>query len=321
MGETILALDGVTKRFGGKPAVRDLSFSVERGKITGFLGPNGAGKTTSLRMGLGIIAPDQGRVSLFGKPPNASIMKRVGFLPEERGIYRKMTAEAVITFFARLKGIPAGEARKRARERLERFGLGHAATKKVKELSKGMAQKVQIIAALVHEPEFIILDEPFSGLDPVNQKTLEEMVRAEAEAGRTILFSTHVMEHAERLCDQIVLIANGRKAFDGSVEDALGQAPRRVVLEAAGEHDLAGLLAPFGEVSEEACREEGMRRWHVDLAAGADAQGVLKACVEAGVKLARFEPVRTHLHDAFVHIVGEEALRDAAEQQAEKETV
>jgi ABC-2 type transport system ATP-binding protein len=316
MSETVLSLEGVSKSYGGKKAVREMSFSVKRGDIVGFLGPNGAGKTTSLRMALGILAPDAGKVALFGKRPTASVMKRVGFLPEERGIYRKMTAEAVLVFFGRLKGLSAGEARKRAYKRLEEFGLGEAANKKIKELSKGMAQKVQIIAALIHEPDFIILDEPFSGLDPVNQKTLEEMVRKEAEAGRTILFSTHVMEHAERLCDQIVLIAKGRKVFDGGVDEVLASVPRRVLLEAAPDHDLAALLSPLGEVTEEGEGEDGYRCWRVDLAPGSDAQSVLKACVEAGVKLSRFEPVKAHLHDAFVHLVGDEADETLAEEPA-----
>lgn len=303
MTETILTLDGVTKRYGGVAAVRDLDMSVARGTITGFLGPNGAGKTTSLRMSLGILRPDEGTVRMFGKSPNARTLDRVGFLPEERGIYKKMRAEDVITFFARLKGLSAGEARRRARDRLEQFGLGEAANKKVKELSKGMAQKVQILAALVHDPEFIILDEPFSGLDPVNQKVLESMVRAEAQTGKTILFSTHVMEHAERLCDRIVLIAKGRKVFDGTVTEALGQVPRSVVLESAGERDIGPLLTPHGSVTGEGMTADGARRWQVILNAGSDAQDLLKACVDADVRLVRFEPVRAHLHDAFVHLV------------------
>src|SRR5690606_24010907 len=205
----------------------------------------------------------------------------------------KMTAEKVIAFFARLKGVGAAEAARRARDGLERFGLGDAVGKKVKELSKGMAQKVQILAALAHDPEFIILDEPFSGLDPVNQNVLEGMVRDEARRGKTILFSTHVMEHAERLCDGIVLIARGRKVFDGTTEQARAAVPRQVVLEAGAEHDLGALLAPLGDVAEEAA-EDGLRRWRILLGPGADAQALLKICVDAGVPLARFEPVRPH---------------------------
>jgi ABC-2 type transport system ATP-binding protein len=303
MSDTILALDGVSKSFGGKPAVRDLGFTVERGSITGYLGPNGAGKTTTLRMSLGILTPDSGQIRLFGKRPGTTAMDKVGFLPEERGIYKKMKTEEVIIFFARLKGVNAIEARKRALRLLEEFGLGHTIGMKVKELSKGMAQKVQIISTLIHEPDFIIFDEPFSGLDPVNQKTLEDMVRAQADAGRTVLFSTHVMEHAERLCDKIILIAEGRKLFDGTVAQALSEVPRRVIIEAHASHDLSVLLAPLGEVIEDGIADEDHRCWHIDLAPGADAQQVLKTCVEASVKLARFEPAKAHLHDAFVHLV------------------
>ena len=307
MGETILSLDNVSKAFKAKQAVRDVSFNVKRGTITGFLGPNGAGKSTSLRMSLGILSPDTGSVSLFGKRPDTRILDRVGFLPEERGIYRKMKVIDVIVFFARLKGVPPGRARELGLAMLEQFDLGGVADQKVKTLSKGMAQKVQIISTLIHEPEFIILDEPFSGLDPVNQMVLENVVRAQLNAGRTVLFSTHVMEHAERLCDQIILINQGRKVFDGTVPEALAQVPRRVILEVADDTDLSNLLGGLGEIVREEIGDNegisGVWRWRIDLKPGADAQDVLKACVEANIKLARFEPVRAHLHDVFVHLV------------------
>ncbi|MFS2316881.1 ABC transporter ATP-binding protein [Maricaulis sp. D1M11] len=307
MGETILSLDNVSKAFKAKQAVRDVSFNVKRGTITGFLGPNGAGKSTSLRMSLGILSPDTGSVSLFGKRPDTRILDRVGFLPEERGIYRKMKVIDVIVFFARLKGVPPGRARELGLAMLEQFELGGVADQKVKTLSKGMAQKVQIISTLIHEPEFIILDEPFSGLDPVNQMVLENVVRAQLNAGRTVLFSTHVMEHAERLCDQIILINQGRKVFDGTVPEALAQVPRRVILEVADDTDLSNLLGGLGEVVREEIGDNegvsGVWRWRIDLKPGVDAQDVLKACVEANIKLARFEPVRAHLHDVFVHLV------------------
>jgi len=309
MTETILSLEGATKRFSGQTAVSGFDLAVNRGQITGFLGPNGAGKTTSLRMSLGIIKPDDGKVSLFGRTPNANTLQRVGFLPEERGIYKKMKAEDVIIFFGRLKGMTMPAARKAAREGLERFGLGGEARKKIKDMSKGMAQKVQIIATLAHDPEFIILDEPFSGLDPVNQKMLEEMIRAEADRGKTILFSTHVMEHAERLCDKIVLISGGRKIFDGDVPAALSQVPRRVIIETSSDHDLRTVLGSQGIVATQEA-PEGLKGWTVELASGSDAQDVLKACVEAGVLLARFEPMRAHLHDVFVELV-ENSKREA----------
>jgi ABC-2 type transport system ATP-binding protein len=316
MTEYALEVDGLTKRFGGKLAVRDVSFKAASGEITGFLGPNGAGKTTTLRMSLGVINPDSGTARLFGEAPDAAGMDRVGFLPEERGVYRKMTAEAVIVFFARLKGVPAGEARRRAALHLERFGLADAAKKKIKELSKGMAQKVQIIAAIVHEPDFIILDEPFSGLDPVNQALLEQLIREQAEAGRTVLFSTHVMEHAERLCDRIILMARGEKVFDGTVDAALAQVPRQVFLGAPPDEPVETVLAGFGELVSEGLEDDGAeQQWRLTLKAGVDAQAVLRACVEAGLKLTHFEPRRPHLHDAFVALVGEER---AAEMESEE---
>jgi ABC-2 type transport system ATP-binding protein len=316
MGETVLDVRGVSKAYDGRPAVRDLSFSVQAGSICGFLGPNGAGKTTTLRMILDIIKPDAGEIAVFGAPPGANARERTGFLPEERGLYRKMTPEAVITYFARLKGVPAKEARARASRLLREYGLGDVAKKKVKTLSKGMAQKVQILSAIVHEPELVILDEPFSGLDPVNQKTLEEMVRGMGARGATVLFSTHVMEHAERLCDRIVLLAEGGKVFDGAVTEALARVPRRVFLETDPGVDLPARVAAPNVTFARDGESEGRPVWRADLADGADAQALLRACVDAGVALRRFEPMRAHLHDAFVHMVGAAAAREVTAGEA-----
>src|SRR5580704_16851092 len=191
-----LKLDGVTKRYGGFTAVRDLSFQVKRGAILGFLGPNGAGKTTTLRMILGLVSPSAGRVEVLSETDGRALRGRIGFLPEERGLYRRMTATAAIACFASLKGVPRGEARRRARRLLEENGLGEAANRPVRALSKGMAQKVQLLSAIAHEPELVILDEPFSGLDPVNQQGLEDIIRGLAKNGATVVFSTHVMQHA-----------------------------------------------------------------------------------------------------------------------------
>lgn len=303
MTSPALEVSGLTKTFSGFPAVRNVSFTVPAGSITGFLGPNGAGKTTTLRMALGVIRPDAGSALLFGQPPTRRTLDRVGFLPEERGVYRKMTAEQVIALFARLKGLPAAEARRRAAASLERFGLAASAGKKIKELSKGMAQKVQIIAAIIHEPDFIILDEPFSGLDPVNQAMLEDVILEQAAAGRTILFSTHVMAQAERICDRIVLMARGEKIFDGKVDEALAVVPRLVTIGVDSQDDISAILARFGEVTRLETDLDGATLWQVALSAGVDPQHVLRACVEGGVRLTRFEPVRPHLHDAFVRLV------------------
>jgi len=220
MSNAPLSLRNVTKRFGAFTAVKDLSFEVPEGKIIGFLGPNGAGKSTSLRLALGVMNPDQGEAHLFGAPPNQRALAKVGFLPEERGLYKKMSPRATIAYFAQLKGLSSRESLKRADELLESSGLTPFARSKNSKLSKGMAQKVQILSTLAHKPNFLILDEPFSGLDPVNQQVLEDLISAEHKRGATILFSTHVMEHAERLCDSIVMMASGKKVFDGNLQQA-----------------------------------------------------------------------------------------------------
>ena len=301
----ILQLENVSKAFGGTPAVKNVSFSVHPGEIVGFLGPNGAGKTTSLRMALGYVKPDQGQVQLFGNQPGEAAFGRIGFLPEERGLYKKQTAREAIAHMARLNGMKRGDAFRTADDFLDRYGLGEAKRKKNKDMSKGMAQKVQLLSAIAHDPEFYVLDEPFSGLDPVNQGVLESMVREIASRGRTILFSTHVMEHAERLCDRIILMSRGGKVFDGSVEEALDHAPRRVIL-ASENTGLADTVTPF---SEEVLRRDN---GSLDILLKRDAQtpDLLEKCVENGVRLTRFEPMRASLHEAFVALVGEEVRED-----------
>jgi ABC-2 type transport system ATP-binding protein len=309
----ILKLDMVSKAFRGTPAVDRVSFEVRPGEIVGFLGPNGAGKTTSLRMALGYVKPDSGSVSLFGGPPGESAFGRVGFLPEERGLYKKQTAREAIAHMARLNGMKRREAFATADDMLDRYGLGEAKRKKNKDMSKGMAQKVQLLSAIAHDPEFYILDEPFSGLDPVNQQVLESMVREIAARGRTILFSTHVMEHAERLCDRIILMSRGGKVFDGSVSDALDHAPRRVIL-ASENSGLAETVTPFA--LDLTRRDDGS----LDLLLTREAQmpDILERCVEAGVRLTRFEPMRASLHEAFVALVGQDALTDDEPAMAEE---
>lgn len=298
---------GLVKRYGARTAVQDLSFSVPQGSIFGVLGPNGAGKSTTLRMLVGVLQPTAGSIAMFGAPLSRAAMRRVGYLPEERGLYRKMTARAAIAYLARLKGASAHDAFARADALLDAHGLGAVKGKKIKTFSKGMAQKVQVLSALAHEPELIIFDEPFSGLDPVNQRVLEDTIRAQAAAGRTILFSTHVMEHAERLCDRILLIAQGRKAFEGAVREALALAPSVATLETEGAYDLAAVLAPRGFNVSADGEEHGNRRWRVRLENGRESRQLLQACVEAGAPLSLFEPARASLHEAFVALVGEQA--------------
>lgn len=298
-----LLLENISKSYGGKFAVRDVSFTVNPGEIIGFLGPNGAGKTTTLRMALGLIKPDSGTVSLFGQAPGAHAFGRIGFLPEERGLYKKQTARESIAHMARLNGMRGKAAFKLADELLEKYGLGEAKRKKNKDMSKGMAQKVQLLAAIAHDPEFYILDEPFSGLDPVNQQNLENMVREIAERGRTIIFSTHVMEHAERLCDRIILMSGGEKVFDGSTEAALAKAPRRLIV---GSEDarLSSIMATFAKSS--VARKDGTIS--MILKERTDTQTILETCVAQKIKLSRFEPKNPTLHEAFVAMVGLSAL-------------
>lgn len=300
-----LSLESVSKSFAGKPAVSDVSFTIEPGQIIGFLGPNGAGKTTTLRMALGLIKPDSGSVKLFGETPGENAFGRVGFLPEERGLYKKQTAREAIAHMARLNGIKKKQAFTLADDLLDRYGLGEAKRKKNKDMSKGMAQKVQLLAAIAHDPEFYMLDEPFSGLDPVNQQVLEGIVREIASRDRTIIFSTHVMEHAERLCDRIILMASGRKVFDGTTQAALAEAPRRVNL--ASEMDgLAELIEPFAATVDTHADGD----LSLTLKPGAQAHDILERSVTQGLRLSKYEPIRPTLHEAFVELVGDDVRKD-----------
>jgi ABC-2 type transport system ATP-binding protein len=308
-----LQAEGLIKRFGARAAVDDLTFAAPQGAIYGVLGPNGAGKSTTMRMLVGVLQPSAGRVTIGGASLTREALRRVGYLPEERGLYRNMSARSAIAYLARLKGMPSGKAYKRADELLTAQGLGEVRRKKIKTYSKGMAQKVQVLAAVAHEPDIIVLDEPFAGLDPVNQRGLEDMIREQAAAGRTVLFSTHVMEHAERLCDRILLINGGRKAFEGTVQEALALAPSVAMLETDGDFDLAAALGARGFNIAADGEEHGSRRWRARLESATGSRQLLSACVEAGAPLSLFEPARASLHEAFVALVGEQAAKKAAE--------
>ncbi|HLI65820.1 MAG TPA: ATP-binding cassette domain-containing protein [Caulobacteraceae bacterium] len=299
MSGAALALDGVTKRYGAFTAVDGLSFRVEPGRILGFLGPNGAGKTSTIRMILGLIAPTAGAISVLGASDIRSVRDRIGFLPEERGLYRRMTPVAAIAFLASLKGVAVPEAKRRARQMLEAQGLGDAAGRQIRMLSKGMAQKVQLLSAIAHEPDLVLLDEPFSGLDPVNQQSLETLIRELAARGATVVFSTHVMQHAERLCDQVVLLANGKKVFDGAVEAARAAAPRTLVIEGGFDPARLAAVPGLGERTVEPADDGGVRVTAV-LERGAPAQAALTAAFNLGLDIRRFELREPHLHDAFI---------------------
>jgi ABC-2 type transport system ATP-binding protein len=306
MDHTLL-LDGVSKRFAGHTAVDDLSLAVPRGTICGILGPNGAGKSTTLRMVMNILIRDAGRISLLGADPEKddSVLKRVGFLPEERGLYRKMKVLDVIVFFAQLKGVAAATARKRAEGWLERMGLGEWRGAKVETLSKGMQQKVQFITTVIHEPELLILDEPHSGLDPVNQEVLRETILDWRRQGRTVLLSTHNMEQAEQMCEHVCIIAGGRKILDGALRDVQRENRGTQYLVEFEEPSLG--VDRFMEAGAFGPATRHGDAWRIDVGAGADPRALMAAVAALDAPVLRFQREQPSLHEIFVARVGEAA--------------
>jgi ABC-2 type transport system ATP-binding protein len=298
--KTTLKLEGITKRFGDFTAVEDLSLTVRAGRVYGLLGPNGAGKTTTIRMIVGITAPDEGRVELFGRPVSPEAQNRIGYLPEERGLYKRMKIADQLRFFAELKSF-SGRAAEEAIDRwLAKVKLSEWKRKKSSELSKGMQQKIQFVAAVLHDPDLLILDEPFSGLDPVSSELLIELVLELKGQGRTIIFSTHQMEVAERVCDDICLINRSRKVLDGSI---------REVKSGFGRNSVALRYEGAGDgVLEDASLVAGVKRQADELEAllvpGADPQEVLRRLLAAGARVTKFELVEPSLHDIFIEKVG-----------------
>ena len=296
---------GLVKTFGTTRAVDGIDLAVPAGSIYGVLGPNGAGKTTTLRMLLGIIDPDAGTRHVLGHTRPLEAAPLVGYLPEERGLYPSMVAREAIAFMGALRGLPLAEGRKRADALLEEYNLGHAARKPIRTLSKGMAQTVQLLGTLVHRPRVIVLDEPFSGLDALNQGRLETMIRGEAAEGATILFSTHVIAHAERLCERIAIIAGGKVRFEGAVDEARSRLRPVVRLRTrTSDGPWRGAL-PAGA-------DRNGNDWRFDL----PAQGIeplLKALIDGNAGIDSLSIERPGLHDAFVAIAGAEA---AAEMDA-----
>jgi ABC-2 type transport system ATP-binding protein len=253
---------------------------------------------------LEIIKPTSGSITILGSSSALEVRQRIGYLPEEKGLYKKMRNWAVIAYFATLKGMSKKDAKRRAFELLERYGLKDFANKPTDALSKGMGQKVQMLASLAHDPEFVILDEPFSGLDPVNQQVMEEIIREMAGRGRTVLFSTHVMQHAERLCDRILLIAKGKMIFDGTIAQAKEIIPRRVKLET---EDDIGPLRQLPEVKSLQAAMNGSTHWELELADHADPQAILQTCFARGIRLRSFNQSEPTLHEVFMRLVGPEA--------------
>ncbi|MCH7815684.1 MAG: ATP-binding cassette domain-containing protein [Proteobacteria bacterium] len=310
MENSVLSMHNVVKRFGEFTAVDEISFSIPKGSIYGFLGPNGAGKTTTIRMILEIIKPTSGEISVLGHASALDVRNRIGYLPEEKGLYKKMKVWAIIQYFARLKGMDKKAAKDQAWLLLEKYGLKDFAESKVEALSKGMSQKVQVLSAVAHEPELVILDEPFTGLDPVNQTVLEELITGMAENGQTVIFSTHVMQHAERLCDRILLIAKGRKIFDGTVAEAKATIPRRVTIETADDikdlHAIAG-VNEIVQLAADPSADSTVAQWQLQISEQVNPQDILRTCFDRGINLNRFEFTEPSLHDVFVHLVGDDA--------------
>ncbi len=303
MNDAAVRLSGVTKSFGAHTAVSEFDLDIPRGTILGLLGPNGSGKTTTIRMIMAILLPDAGSVELLGGYPDMKRRSRVGYLPEERGVYPKMKVIEQLVFLGELRGLLRKDAHRRAAAWLDRLGLKDWAAKKVQDLSKGMQQKVQFIGTILHDPDLLILDEPFSGLDPINQDVLESIVREERARGKTILFSTHLMEQAERLCERVCMISRSRKVIDGDLRE-LKRRERTGAVAVEFEGD-AGWLDRAGVVE----REEVGDAWHLPPNRIAPDQ-LLAAAVREGVSLRRFEVLEPRLHEIFVRHAGEDAAED-----------
>jgi ABC-2 type transport system ATP-binding protein len=310
---TVVEIIGITKRFAGHVAVSELSLAVPRGSVYGLLGPNGAGKTTTIRMTMDIIRPDEGTIRLFGDERGGRHHSaRVGYLPEERGLYKKMRVRDTLVFLAEAKGVSRAAAARDADRWLERMELAEWRRRKVEELSKGMQQKVQFIGTILHRPELLVLDEPFGGLDPINQQVLKDTIVELARGGGTIIFSTHQMDVAEKICDHVAIIARGRLVLDGKLAEVKrvhggthvavafedgSDAPRRVLAD----RSLVSKADDYGVYAELA------------LAEGADPQRLLSELVRAGARLRRFERIEPSLHRIFLDKAGPDAAAEPAE--------
>ena len=295
-----LILDRVTKKFGDFTAVNDLSLQVRPGRVFGLIGPNGAGKTTTIRMIVNITIPDSGRVELFGQSMNAALQDRIGYLPEERGLYKKMKVGEQLRFFAELKDLRGKAADEQINRWLEKLKLSEWKDKRAKDLSKGMQQKVQFITAVVHDPDLLILDEPFSGLDPVNVELMKQTILEKKTEGKTIILSTHQMEIAEKLCDDVCMINKARKVLDGRMREIRRSFARNAVaVQIEGgdgvlqDEELVASIRQSGDDTE------------VLLAPGANAQILLKRLVESGAVVNKFQLVEPSLHDIFIDKVRE----------------
>ena len=297
MSEPAIRVTGVRKAYSGHVAVKDLSLEIPRGSVFGLLGPNGAGKTTTLRMVMNILGPDTGTIEILGRSADQAARDRIGYMPEERGMYPRMVLEEQLLFLAEIKGCPAREAKKRLPDWLERVGLAEWGKRKVNELSKGMQQKAQLVATLLHDPEILILDEPMSGLDPVAANVVREILLELRRQGKTIVLSSHQMETVERLCDSIALINRGEKLLDGAVSEVRKRHGRNnLALAFDGDGAFLASLPEVKKVTDFGSYVE------IQMHEGADPQKVLKEAT-ARLRVSRFEIVEPSLHDIFVESV------------------
>ncbi len=298
-----IVLEKVTRSFGSFVAVKDLDLVIPRGGLYGFIGPNGAGKTTTIRMIMSILFPDSGRVEVLGHGSALEAKDQIGYLPEERGVYKKMRVGAFLNYIARLKGQDGANLGRKVNDWLAKVELKDVAGKRCEELSKGMQQKVQFIAAVIHEPELLILDEPFSGLDPVNMRLLRELILEQHKRGATIIFSTHVMSQAEQICDQVVMIHKGLKRLDDTVRGIRARFdPRTILFEPL---DPAASLAPIEALPAVGAVARVAGVYEISVHEGADPAQAMQS-VAAAVPPARLELRRPTLEDVFVQIVTEE---------------
>lgn len=295
---TAVELKNVRKAYGDFVAVDDLSFSIAPGTVFGLLGPNGAGKTTTIRMMIGIILPDSGEVRLFGEPFRRQHLERIGYLPEERGLYKKMKVLEHLVLLGELHGLSAADAGRKAVGWCERLEIAGWMEKRVEELSKGMQQKIQFIAALLHQPDFIIMDEPFTGLDPVNTALLKSVIMELKAAGKSVLFSTHQMEQVERMCDSILLINHGKAVLQGELREVKSRYGRgTVLLEFEGDSSFLQQPALVQSVKQNG------RGVEVKLAPGADPQALLEAALPHA-RVNKFELLEPALEEIFIEVVG-----------------
>ncbi len=292
---TTLKVENVSKHYGEFTAVNNLSFDVRAGRVFGFLGPNGAGKTTTIRMIVGITIPDEGMIKLFGERVSNESQNRIGYLPEERGLYKKMKIVDQLRYFAALKNVSQADADKRIDFWLDRMKLAEWKTKKTTDLSKGMSQKIQFISTVLHNPDLLILDEPFSGLDPVNVEFLIEIVAELKAQSKTIIFSTHLMETAERLCDDIILINKSRKVIGGTLREVKASFGRNLIaLRLVGGEAVLEDKSLVAKITTHADEKE------IELVENADPQVLLKKLIESGASISKFEQIEPSLNDIFI---------------------